>query len=139
MSVAIGKARECFQNISDYDLCFYKWSDGGACVLGGFDAVWGLSLTLEVNFNFRITFSNTKSHSIFHRVSFGKFFFSELFSPLILRFRKCKQRQLTMGSKGYFLFKMNNSLHKYFIALMGLNDAKKIPEGRSWGICVRPK
>lgn len=44
-----------------------------------------------------------------------------------------------MGSKGYLHFKMNNSFHKYFIVFMGLNYAKEIPEGRSWGICVRPK
>ena len=44
-----------------------------------------------------------------------------------------------MGSKGYFHFKMDNSSHKYFIALMGLNYVKEIQEGGAWGICVRPE
>lgn len=44
-----------------------------------------------------------------------------------------------MGSKGHFHFKRNNSSHKYFIALMGLNYAQEIHEGGAWGICVRPE
>lgn len=96
------------------------WLRQGDCVLVAFVSVCGAQSNTGGYFQFLHDFSNTKSHSVFLRVLFGKFFPLNNWLHWFWDLENVKKkRELTRDSKGHFHFQMNKFFTQIFYCIDG--------------------